>query len=126
MEEVILTEAQKPVTTDEMPRVKLWDIARTFLVIGLTSFSLAALGEAKNWMTKKRRWFSDEEYMQGLGLAQLMPGAPTVNLFCYLGFRLRGLPGAAAATVWFLIPCFLLMLLLSHLYLKYGDMPVIS
>jgi chromate transporter len=55
-----------------------------------------------------------------------MPGAPTVNLSSYLGFRLRGLPGAAAATVCFLIPCFLLMLLLSHLYLNYGDMPVVS
>jgi chromate transporter len=126
MEEVILMDTQKTVTTDAAPRVKLWQIARTFLGIGLASFSLAALGEAKNWMTKKRRWFSDEEYMQGLGLAQLMPGAPTVNLSSYLGFRLRGLPGAAAATVCFLIPCFLLMLLLSHLYLYYGDMPVVS
>ena len=126
MEEVILMEAQKEVATGEVPQVKLWQIARTFLGIGLASFSLAALGEAKNWMTKKRRWFSDEEYMQGLGLAQLMPGAPTVNLSSYLGFRLRGLPGAAAATVCFLIPCFLLMLLLSHLYLHYGDMPVVS
>lgn len=119
-------EPEKKVTTAEVPRVKLWQIAHTFLGIGLASFSLAALGEAKHWMTKKRRWFSDEEYMQGLGLAQLMPGAPTVNLSAYLGFRLRGLPGAAAATVCFLIPCFLLMLLLSYLYLNYGDMPVIS
>lgn len=126
MAEVILMEAQKPAVTDEVPRVKLWHLAHTFLGIGLASFSLAALGEAKNWMTKKRRWFSDEEYMQGLGLAQLMPGAPTVNLSAYLGFRLRGLPGAAAATVCFLAPCFLLMLLLSHLYLNYGDMPVVS
>lgn len=126
MEEVTSMEAQKEVTTGEVPRVKLWQIARTFLGIGVASFSLAALGEAKNWMTKKRRWFSDDEYMQGLGLAQLMPGAPTVNLSAYLGFRLRGLPGAAVATVCFLIPCFLLMLLLSHLYLNYGDMPVVS
>lgn len=126
MEEGILMDAPKVVTTDEVPQVKLWHIARTFLGIGLASFSLAALGEAKNWMTKKRRWFSDEEYMQGLGLAQLTPGAPTVNLSSYLGFRLRGLPGAAAAAVCFLIPCFLLMLLLSHLYFRYGDMPVVS
>jgi chromate transporter len=110
----------------EMQRVKLWHIARTFLGIGLASFSLAALGEAKNWMTKKRRWFADDEYMQGLGLAQLLPGAPTVNLSSYLGFRLRGLLGAAVATVCFLIPCFLLMLLLSHLYFKYGEMPVVA
>jgi len=118
--------AQNPVAWCEVSRVKLWHIARTFLGIGLASFSLAALGEAKSWVTEKRRWFTDDEYMQGLGLAQLLPGAPTVNLSSYLGFRLRGLPGAAVATVCFLTPCFLLMLLLSYLYLKYGEMPVVS
>ena len=119
-------DAQNPVAWHDVSRVKLWYIARTFLGIGLSSFSLAALGEAKSWVTEKRRWFTDDEYMEGLGLAQLLPGAPTVNLSSYLGFRLRGLPGAAVATVCFLIPCFLLMLLLSYLYLTYGEMPVVS
>jgi chromate transporter len=128
MEEISIPmeNAQKQVAPLDEPRVKLRNIARTFLAIGLASFSLAALGEAKNWMTKKRKWFTDDEYMQGLGLAQLLPGAPTVNLASYLGFRLRGLPGAAAATIFFLIPCFLLMLLLSHLYFQYGEMRVVS
>src|SRR3972149_1858999 len=119
-------DAQNPVAWREVPRVKLRHIARTFLGSGLSSFSLAARGEAKRWVTEKRRWFTDDEYMQGLGPAQLLPGAPTVNLSSYLGFRLRGLPGAAVATVCFLIPCSLLMLLLSYLYLKYGEMPVVS
>ena len=118
--------AQNLVALCEVSRVKLRHIARTFLGIGLSSFSLAALGEAKSWVTGKRRWFTDDEYMEGLGLAQLLPGAPTVNLSAYLGFRLRGLPGAAVATVCFLTPCFLLMLLLSCLYLTYGEMPVVS
>jgi chromate transporter len=118
--------AQNPVARCEVARVKLRHIARTFLGIGLSSFSLAALGETKRWVTGKRRWFTDDEYMEGLGLAQLLPGAPTVNLSSYLGFRLRGLPGAAVATVCFLTPCFLLMLLLSCLYLNYGEMPVVS
>jgi len=118
--------AQNPVARCDVSRVKLRHIASTFLGIGLSSFSLAALGEAKGWVTEKRRWFTDDEYMEGLGLAQLLPGAPTVNLSAYLGFRLRGLPGAAVATVCFLTPCFLLMLLLSHLYLTYGEMPVVS
>jgi len=118
--------AQMQTARIDVPRVTIWRIAYTFLSIGLASFSLAALGEAKNWMTKKRQWFTDDEYMQGLGLAQLLPGAPTVNLSSYLGFRLRGLPGAVTSTVFFLIPCFLLMLLLSHLYFQYGDLPVVS
>src|SRR4030065_2105613 len=116
-------DAQNPVARCEVSRVKPWHLARTVLGIGLASFSLAALGEAKSWVTEKRRWFTDDEYMQGLGLAQLLPGAPTVNLSSYLRFRLRGLPGAAGATVCFLPPCFLLMLLLSYLSLKYGEVP---
>src|SRR4030066_1158418 len=119
-------DAQNPVAWCEVPRVKLWHIARTFLGIGMSSFSLAALGEAKSWVTERRRWFPDVEYMDARGLVQLLPGAPTVNLSAYLGFRLRGLPGAAVATVCFLTPCFLLMLLLSCLYLTYGEMPVVS
>src|SRR5208283_6222011 len=111
---VLTDNTQEQFVLADVPQVKLQHIARTFLAIGLASFSLAALGEAKNWMTKKRKWFTDDEYMQGLGLAQILPGAPTVNLSSYLGFRLRGLPGAAVATIFFLIPCFLLMLMLSY------------
>ncbi len=118
--------AQRPIESPDESRVTLWLLARTFLGIGLASFSLAALGEAKEWMTTKRKWFTAEEYLQGLGLAQLLPGAPTVNLSSYLGFRLRGLPGAAVATVCFLTPCFLLMLFLSYLYFHYGEMAVVS
>lgn len=111
---------------DGVPRVRLRDIARAFLGIGAASFSLAALGEAKDAVTAKRRWFTDEEFMQGLGLAQLMPGAPAVNLSSYLGYRLKGLPGAAVATISFLAPCFSLMLILSHLSLEHGRAPVVA
>jgi chromate transporter len=110
----------------EVSGVPLWQVARTFLSIGLGSFSLAALSEAKEHVTRKRGWFTDEEFMQGLGLAQLLPGAPTVNLASYLGYRLRGLPGAAAAAVSFLLPCFVLMLLLSDLYLRHGGIPLLA
>jgi chromate transporter len=106
--------------------VTLGQIAFTFLYIGLASFSLTALGEAQQQLTKKRRWFTDEEYLQGLGLAQLMPGAPTVNLSSYLGFRLAGLPGAAIASLSFLAPCFCSMVALAYLYLEHGKMPVIA
>jgi chromate transporter len=107
-------------------RVKLGQIASAFLSIGVASFSLAALGEAQTQLTRKRKWLTDEEYLQGLGLAQLMPGAPTVNLTSYLGYRLGGLPGAATGTLSFLVPCFFSMLLLAYLYLDRGRMPVVA
>ncbi len=116
----------KTVTPPGAARVELWRIALVFLAVGLGSFSLAALGEAREWMTTKNRWFTEDEYMRGVGLAQLLPGAPSVNLSSYLGFRLRGLCGAATATISFLIPCFFLMVLLSDLYFRYGEMRIIA
>lgn len=111
----------------EPPRqVSLFEIAKTFLHIGLVSYSLAALGEAKKSLVDKKNWLTDEEYLNGLALSQLLPGAPTVNLNTYIGYFLRGFPGAVVACIFFVIPCFVAMIVLAHLYLNYNDIPLVS
>ena len=111
----------------EQPRlVSLFEIAKTFLHIGLVSYSLAALGEAKKSLVDKKNWMTDEEYLNGLALSQLLPGAPTVNLNTYIGYFLRGFPGAVVASIFFVIPCFVAMVVLAHLYLNYNDIPLVS
>jgi chromate transporter len=111
----------------EQPRpISLLEIAQTFLHIGLVSYSLAALGEAKKSLVDKKNWLTDEEYLNGLALSQLLPGAPTVNLNTYIGYFLRGFPGALVASIFFVLPCFILMLVLAHLYLNYNDVPWVS
>ncbi len=111
----------------EQPRqVSLIEIAKTFLHIGLVSYSLAALGEAKKSLVDKKNWLTDEEYLNGLALSQLLPGAPTVNLNTYIGYFLRGFPGAVVASIFFVIPCFVAMVVLAHLYLNYNDVPLVS
>ncbi|TGE32118.1 chromate efflux transporter [Desulfosporosinus sp. Sb-LF] len=113
--------------SSEQPRlVSLLEIAKTFLHIGFVSYSLAALGEAKKALVDKKNWMTDEEYLNGLALSQLLPGAPTVNLNTYIGYFLRGFPGALVASIFFVIPCFLLMVVLAHLYLNYNDIPLVS
>ncbi|EGW40517.1 chromate efflux transporter [Desulfosporosinus sp. OT] len=113
--------------SSEPPRlVSLLEIAKTFLHIGLVSYSLAALGEAKKSLVDKKNWLTDEEYLKGLALSQLLPGAPSVNLNTYIGYFLRGFPGALVATIFFVIPCFVAMVLLAHLYLNFNDVPLVS
>jgi len=111
----------------EQPRlVSLFEIAKTFLHIGLVSYSLAALAEAKKSLVDKKNWMTDDEYLNGLALSQLLPGAPTVNLNTYIGYFLRGFPGALVASIFFVIPCFVAMVLLAHLYLNYNNLPLVS
>jgi chromate transporter len=111
----------------ETPKVvSLYEIAKTFLHIGLVSYSLAALGEAKKILVDKKCWMSNEEYLNGLALSQLLPGAPTVNLNTYIGYFVRGFPGALTASIFFVIPCFVTMIILTHLYLHYNQVPLVS
>lgn len=106
--------------------VSLFEIAMTFLHIGLVSYSLTALGETKKSLVDKKNLITDEEYLNGLALSQLLPGAPTVNLSTYIGYSLRGFTGALVASIFFVFPCFIAMLILAHLYLNYNDLPFIS
>ncbi|HWQ42324.1 MAG TPA: chromate efflux transporter [Desulfosporosinus sp.] len=111
----------------ELPRlVSLFEIAKTFLHIGLVSFSLAALGEAKKSLVDKKNWMTDAEYLNGLALSQLLPGSSAVNLNTYIGYFLRGFPGALVASIFFVIPCFVVMVILAYLYLNYNDVPLVS
>jgi chromate transporter len=112
--------------TDKKAAPPLHEISLTFLRIGIVSFSLAALGEAKNWLVKEKKWFTDEEYLQGVGFSQILPGAPAVSLMIYLGHRLRGFWGAACASGAYLLPAFVFMLLFTYLYTEYGHLPIIS
>lgn len=111
----------------EQPKlVSLLEIAKTFFHLGLISYSLTALGEAKKSLVDKKNWMTDEEYLNGLAFSQLLPGAPTVNLNTYIGYFLRGFPGALVASIFFVIPCFVVMVILAHLYLNYNQLPFVS
>src|SRR5665648_1132084 len=120
------TEGEINRSLEQARTVSLFEIAKTFLHIGLVSYSLAALGEAKRSLVDKKNWLTDEEYLNGLALSQLLPGAPTVNLNTYIGYFLRGFPGALVASIFFVIPCFVAMVVLAHLYLNYNDVPLVS
>lgn len=119
-----MPEKAKPRTEDK--KISLGEIGLTFLRIGALSFSLAALGEAKNWLVKEKKWFTDEEYLQGVGFSQILPGAPAVSLMIYLGHRLRGFWGSVFASGAYLLPAFVFMLFFTYLYTEYRDLAVVS
>lgn len=106
--------------------ISLLEIAKTFLHIGMVSYSLAALEESKKDLVEKKNWLNNEEYLNGVALSQLLPGAPTVNLISYIGYFLRGFPGSLIGSITFVLPCFIFMLILSSFYLNYHNVPLVS
>ena len=101
----------------------LWDISRTFLLLGATAYGgLAMVEPIRRRIVQEKGWLSQKEFLDGLALCQLLPGATVVQLATYVGYHLRHTKGALAAAAAFILPAFVLMIGLSFLYFRYGDL----
>lgn len=103
------------------PRVSLLTVALAYLRIGMTAFGFTIL-QRLNALVLDRGWLTEEEFKEGLALVQLYPGPIMVDLTAYIGYELRGVPGAVLATIGFILPSFILMLALSALYFATGSL----
>ena len=72
-------------------------------------------------VVKDLGWIKEQEFMQGLALCQLIPGATMVQLTTYIGYRLRGIGGAFVCAIAFVLPAFIFLLILSALYFQLGN-----
>jgi chromate transporter len=94
-----------------------------FLKIGATAYGGPAIAQQmKKAIVKEWGWLKEPEFMQGLALCQLIPGATFVQLSTYIGYRLRGIWGALTCAIAFVLPAFSLLLILSTLYFGLGNL----
>lgn len=105
----------------ESTKVSLWKIFSAYFMVGLTAFSMAILQKLKS-LVIRNQWLSEEEMNEGLALVQLYPGPIMVDFTAYVGYKLRGVAGAVAATVGFIFPSFFMMLALSFLYFSASNL----
>jgi chromate transporter len=101
---------------------RLRQIFFTFLHLGATAYGgLAMVEPIRQRVVKDKDWINQKEFLDGLALCQMVPGATVVQLAAYVGHRLRRTPGALAAAGGFILPAFVLMVGLSALYFTYGN-----
>lgn len=72
-----------------------------------------------------KHWISMHEFVDIFTISQMTPGPIGINAATFVGAKVAGVPGSIAATVGFVFPSVLIMLLLAYLYYKYGDMGII-
>ena len=75
-------------------------------------------------LVERRGWLTQEEFAEGVTIGQMTPGPPIVNTGIYVGYRLRGFPGAMAATLGQVLPGLIIVLTLGYLYIRYKEAPV--
>lgn len=106
--------------------IPLREIAGAYLRVGATAFGGPAMLPQLRRAALRRGWLTDHELDEGLALVQLYPGPIGVDLVAYIGFKLRGVPGAVVAATGFLLPSFVFMVLLSAVYFTAGTLPWVS
>jgi len=98
-----------------------------FLVIGATAYGgPGMIAQIKEAAGKKYSWVTEGTFMRGVALCQLIPGATMVQIATYVGYRVRGIPGALAAAVAFVLPAFIALLALSALYFRFHSLWLIQ
>jgi len=108
--------------------VSLREIALGFAKVGTVGFGggLGMLALLRNEVVERRRWLDDEHFCVGVALGQMLPGPFVSNYAEYIGYELRGGRGMVTAHVSLMLPCFVLMLVLSVLYFRFGSLGLVT
>ncbi len=105
---------------------KNWkEIVSGFLKLGATAYGGPAIyGILQAELQEKRQWVSKERFVEGVSLANLIPGATMTQLCMFLGYARGGLWGGMLAGLCFVLPAFGIMLALTLAYAHLGATPI--
>jgi chromate transporter len=108
-----------------MPLYSLRDLVVYFLKLGAWGFGgpVALAGYMHRDLVEKRAWITEEDYKEGLALAQLAPGPLAAQLSIYIGYIHYRILGATLVGLAFVLPSFLMVLALGYAYVKAGGLP---
>jgi chromate transporter len=100
-------------------------IALAFAAISSTAFGGGQKASIRQKVVS-RGWMDRERFMDGLEIAQVLPGPNILNLAVYCGQKVRGIPGAVAAFLGASIPPFVIVLVAGALYFKFASNPYVQ
>ena len=103
----------------------LTDIVLYFLKLGTIGFGgpPALVSYMHRDLVEKRKWITEDDYKEGLALAQLAPGPLAAQLAIYIGYVDYKILGATLTGIAFVIPSFFMVLALGYVYVLYGGLP---
>jgi chromate transporter len=106
-------------------RPSLPAIALAFAAISSTAFGGGQKASIRQQVLD-RGWMDRERFMDGLEIAQVLPGPNILNLALYCGQRVAGIPGAVAAFLGASLPPFVIVLIAGALYFKFSGNPYVQ
>ena len=100
-----------------------WNLFWTFAKVSAFTIGggMAMVAVIREILVEKKKWMTDDEFMDVLAISQSLPGLLAVNISIFLGYRLRGTKGSIVATFGSILPPFLIILLIAMVFTNYKD-----
>ena len=106
----------------------VWQLFSTFFKIG--AFTLgggyAMLSMVEKAVVDQKKWIPNDEFWDMIAIVQSLPGVFAVNTALYVGHKIAGKKGAAAAMLGAIIPSIVIILLLATIFSEYRNNPVVE
>src|SRR6185369_11648044 len=109
----------------EPPTSRLREVVAVFLWLGSVGFGgpAAHLAMMEAEIVRRRAWLSGDEFLNLLGLTNLIPGPNSTEMAMALGYRRAGWRGLFAGGAAFIVPAASVTALLAWAYVRYGARP---
>ena len=106
----------------------LFKLFTTFFRIGLFTFGggYAMIPLIESDVVGRNRWVKKEEFVDLLAVAQSAPGVFAVNMAVFVGYKLRGVPGALAAAFGCVLPSVMIILLIALFFRQFRHIEVVN
>lgn len=107
--------------------VQARDIIGVFLRLGVTGFGgpAAHIALMRDEFVRRRQWMEDDEFLEMVGIANLIPGPNSTELAMHIGARQAGRKGLFVAGVCFIVPAVVIVAFLAWLYAEYSTDPAV-
>ncbi len=94
----------------------LLELFLTFMKIGMFTFGggYAMISVVENACVEEKHWITHDDMMNITVIAESTPGPIAINCATFVGFKKRGLIGAAVATTGMILPSFLIIYLVAR------------
>jgi chromate transporter len=110
---------------EERPAPTVYQLFTGFFVVGVCGFG-GVLPWARWMIVEQRKWLSQPEFTEMLGLCQFLPGGNIMNVTITLGSRFRGVPGAAACFLGLMTAPVAIVIALGAVYDRYSYLPPVK
>ncbi|MCI8514554.1 MAG: chromate transporter [Lachnospiraceae bacterium] len=105
-----------------------WQLFETFFLIGLFGYGGgdASMELIRSRVVLQRAWMTGAEFTDVITISEMTPGPMGINIASFVGIRVGGVPGTVVATLSYVLPSLVIVMIFAGVYFKYQNLRAVQ